>query len=162
MKSLVAYASKTGTTRECAEALAKLLPECDLCDLNREKPDPNPYDIVVVGSCVRAGALQPAMREYLENCEPILLKKTLGVYICCVSDSSADKYIQSGISPTLLAHSETAAFGGKLDPSAAKGFDRLILKTLAKLAANGDDESSFHPERIPEFAEKLLQRAEKA
>ena len=75
MKSLVAYASKTGVTRECAQALAKLLPECTLCDLSKEKPDPNPYDIVVIGSCVRVGALQPAALEYLENCQPILLKR---------------------------------------------------------------------------------------
>ena len=159
MKSLVAYASKTGVTRECAEKLAALLPECTLCDITNEKPDPNPYDIVVIGSCVRMGALQPAALEYLDNCQPILLNKVLGVFICCASDSSEGKYISSALSPALLEHSEVISFGGKLDPSAARGFDRFLLKTLSRMAAKNGDEMLFHPERIPEFAAKLIERA---
>ena len=36
---LIAYASKTGTTAECAAQLAALLPGASLCDLTKETPE---------------------------------------------------------------------------------------------------------------------------
>ncbi len=63
MKSvLIAYASVNGTARECAGKLAEQLtgPQVTLCDLAKETPDPQNYDLVIVGSSIRFGKLRPA------------------------------------------------------------------------------------------------------
>ena len=39
MKTLIAYASKTGTAEKCARILAERIPDSTLCDLCKEKPD---------------------------------------------------------------------------------------------------------------------------
>ncbi|HJB61082.1 MAG TPA: GNAT family acetyltransferase, partial [Candidatus Ruminococcus gallistercoris] len=57
---LIAYASKTGTTAECAAQLAALLPGASLCDLTKETPEIGRFDAVIVGGCVRMGALHKA------------------------------------------------------------------------------------------------------
>ena len=82
MKTLIAYASKTGTSEKCARMLAERIPDATLCDLCREKPDPNAYDQVIVGGGVRMGALHVDARQYLDGCKPILLQKRLGLFLC--------------------------------------------------------------------------------
>ena len=82
MKTLIAYASKTGTAEKCARMLAERLPDAKLCDLCKEKPDPGAYDQVIVGGGVRMGTLHVDARQYLDGCKPILLQKRLGLYFC--------------------------------------------------------------------------------
>ena len=57
MKTLIAYASRTGASEKCARMLAERIPDSTLCDLCREKPNPNAYEQVIVGGGVRMGAL---------------------------------------------------------------------------------------------------------
>ena len=71
MKTLIAYASKTGTAEKCARMLAERLPDATLCDLCKEKPDPGAYDQVIVGGGVRMGALHVDARQYLDGCKPV-------------------------------------------------------------------------------------------
>lgn len=53
VKTLIAYASKTGTARSCAERLAAYFPDCVLADLMQTSPNPAAYDIVIIGGGVR-------------------------------------------------------------------------------------------------------------
>ena len=82
MKTLIAYASRTGASEKCARMLAERIPDSTLCDLCREKPDPNAYEQVIVGGGVRMGALHVDARQYLDGCKPVLLQKRLGLFLC--------------------------------------------------------------------------------
>ena len=95
-KILIAYAGKTGTTAICAEMLKKaLLPlDADLHDLVGQgvptEGELESYSAVVVGSCVRFGALQKSARELYARLE-VLSKNgsdiLLGGYVtCCYAD----------------------------------------------------------------------------
>ena len=57
MKILIAYSSKSGTVRECAEELSKKLStnEVTLADLDTATPDVSGFDIVITGGYVRMG-----------------------------------------------------------------------------------------------------------
>jgi menaquinone-dependent protoporphyrinogen oxidase len=159
MNILVAYSSHTGVTRLCAESLANHMPGSTLSDLSKEKPDPSAFDIVAVGGSIRMGALDRHVREYLENCAPILSKKTLGVFICCGYDEKSGEYFRSNLPESLYSHAVKASFGGKLDPEGAKGLDRFMIKLMVKSAAKNGETMAFYPERIPEFAAKLIDTA---
>ena len=65
----IAAASTTGTTRQCAALLADRLPNgwAEVCDLERERPSPDGYDLAVVGGSVRMGRLHKAARQYLNT-----------------------------------------------------------------------------------------------
>ena len=156
MKTLIAYASNTGVTFECASKLAKLLPNCTLSDLTKERPDPRDYDCVVIGSSIRMGAIHKRAAEYLEGCEEILAAKRLGIFICCGSDEKADEYFKNNLPQSLLNHSVKISFGGRLDTLHAKGLDRFMIKIMLKSMAKDGKEMAFYPERIGEFARQIV------
>ena len=116
MKTLIAYASKTGTSEKCARMLAGRVPDPTFCDLCKEKPDPNAYDQVIVGGGVRMGVLHVDARQYLEGCKPILLKKRLGLFVCAGFVDKADELFKNNIDTALLGHALACeCFGGEID-----------------------------------------------
>ena len=100
MKTLIAYASKTGTAEKCARMLAERIPDATLCDLCKEKPDPSAYDQVIVGGGVRMGALHVDARQYLDGCKPILLQKRLGLFLCAGFVEKADACLKTTSTPS--------------------------------------------------------------
>ena len=60
MKTLIAYASKTGTSKKCAELLGQALPDSELCDLTKEKRDPASFDAVVIAGVLGVMAAELA------------------------------------------------------------------------------------------------------
>ena len=116
MKTLIAYASKTGASEKCARMLAERIPDSTLCDLCREKPDPNAYDQVIVGGGVRMGALHVDARQYLDGCKPVLLQKRLGLFLCAGFAEKAGEIFANNVDPELRAHAVACeCFGGEID-----------------------------------------------
>ena len=75
MKALVVYSSRTGNSRKIAEAIAAVLPGCEIHPVE-SAPAPEGYDLVAVGYWVDKGGPNQAMRELME----ILEGKTVGVF----------------------------------------------------------------------------------
>ncbi|MBQ7357537.1 MAG: flavodoxin, partial [Clostridia bacterium] len=74
MKILIAYATKNGTTRECAELLAKQLKnhEIELLRVGKDGeavPEIDGYDVVIFGSNVRMAKIDRELSEYLKKNE---------------------------------------------------------------------------------------------
>lgn len=157
MKTLIVYASSTGTVEKCAKALAELLPGAELHALAKKaNPSPEGYDAVIIGGCIRGGGLAPFAQMYLEECEEMLLEKQLGLFICCGDDEMAEEYFSGNVSEALLAHAKVRmSFGGELDADRAKGMiDRMLVKSMLQ---NPDAaKMKLYEERIPEFASKML------
>ena len=118
MKTLIAYASKTGTAEKCARMLAERIPDSTLCDLCKEKPDPSAYDQVIVGGGVRMGALHVDARQYLDGCKPILLQKRLACFSAqvlwkrptlCLKTTSTPNCARTPLPATALAARSTWA-----------------------------------------------------
>ena len=99
MKTLIAYASKTGTSEQCARMLAGRIPDATLCDLCKDKPDPSGYGQVIVGGSVRMGVLHVDARQYLDGCKPILMEKRLGLFLCAGFADKADALFETTSTP---------------------------------------------------------------
>lgn len=152
---LIAYASKTGTTKECAERLAAQLPDALLCDLTRETRDPALFDTVIVGGSIRMGMLHRAAAGYLKTHEQALLSKRLGLFICnCFVDREAEM-LKTAVPQGLLSHALCAcSFGGRMDMSRQRGIDKLVCKMAAK-SVSGGGAGDILPERIEQFAKRF-------
>ena len=70
MNILIVYATKNGVTRECAEMLTRLLEKSHAVTLRSVKdelPLPQSFDIVILGSNVRMGAVNKSLKKYIEK-----------------------------------------------------------------------------------------------
>ena len=161
MKTLIAYASKTGTAEKCARMLAERIPDSTLCDLCREKPDPNAYEQVIVGGGVRMGALHVDACQYLDGCKPVLLQKHLGLFLCAGFVEKAGEIFANNVDPELRAHAAACeCFGGEIDMGKLRGFDRLITKMALRSFKDEDGQAAMPrllPERVEAFAAKFAE-----
>jgi len=133
MKSiLIVYATKTGTTATAAKLLCEGLAgrEVTLCTTEDAASDPTPYDIVVIGSCIRYAKLCKPMREYLKRWESVLAGKQTGYFLVCGYPDSADEYYEKNLTEEQRERAfELACFGGEMVPAHAKNlWDKLVLK----------------------------------
>ena len=155
MKTLIAYASRTGASEKCARMLAERIPDSTLCDLCREKPDPNAYEQVIVGGGVRMGALHVDARQYLDGCKPVLLQKRLGLYLCAGFAEKAGALFENNIDPELRAHALACdCFCGEIDMGKLRGFDRLITKMALRSFKDAEGRAAM-PRLLPERVEAL-------
>ena len=161
MKTLIAYASRTGASEKCARMLAERIPDSTLCDLCREKPDPNAYEQVIVGGGVRMGALHVDARQYLDGCKPVLLQKRLGLFLCAGFAEKAGEIFANNVDPELRAHAVACeCFGGEIDMGKLHGFDRLITKMALRSFKDEDGQAAMPrllPERVEAFAAKFAE-----
>lgn len=141
MKVLIAVASKHGSTREIAEAIAEELRahdlEVDLCDLGQDQPPDNvaaTYRAVILGSAIYAGNWLPQAREFAEIYqEPLAI---MPVWVFSSGPLGADDP-QPHDDPNKLALPlgevkvrDHHVFVGKLDPSSLGFGERLITRMV--------------------------------
>ena len=164
---LVAYASRTGCTREAAEVIASALRTAmrDNVDVRpvQEVDDLAGYSAVVVGSAGRRkrGWVSEA-RHWLRRHEAALSGLPVAFFMTCwvlrddtpEAQSEAQRYIElarakaPGVNPVSVG-----LFPGRLDLARFSRFDRIWLKM--KHAPAGD---WFDAERVRRWAEALPAR----
>ena len=159
MKTAICYATKNGTTKECAEMLKKQLPDSILCNIETDKADLTKYDCIVVGGCIRMGKLHKAAAGFIQKNREVLMKKKCAFFICNGFPEQAETFLVQNIDKELLSHSICAAsFGGKMDLDKLKGMDKFIAKAVSN---NFKNDPSAAPkiltENIKQFADTLNQ-----
>lgn len=157
MKTAICYATKTGTTKECAELLKKQLPDAVLCNIETDKITPDNYDCIVVGGCIRMGKLHKAAVKFITDNKEVLMNKKCAFFICCGFPEQAEAFLVQNIDKELLSHSVCAAsFGGKMELEKLKGMDKFIAKAVGNSMKNDPDKiPKILPENIKQFAETL-------
>ena len=167
MKIVIAYSSKSGTVRECAEALAeKLAPnEVTLADLELSPPDLTGFDIAVIGGYVRMGKLSKKMAQFVEENKALLSETMHAFFICCGLPESTEYYFEKALPRDLLDSSiSNICFGGDLRVNKQKGLDKFIAKLILKeiknnnIAEDMNEEMSIPavlPENISRFADEI-------
>jgi menaquinone-dependent protoporphyrinogen oxidase len=164
MKILIVYATRTGTTKSCAELLAAKLSKHDvtLADitLSGSMPDPSGYDFVAVGSPVRYGKLHGRVDGYLKAYGEKLKNTRAGYFICCGYVDSGDEYISKLIPQDLLASASAAeCFGGELNLKKQKGIDRFITRLMINYVLDEGKRDGEMPERsLPEIMTDSISR----
>lgn len=157
MKTLIAYASKTGTTERCARELAAQLNGADVFDLRSGSPDLSGYELVIIGGGIRAGMLDKPAKKYIKINTELLKTKKVALFVCSADAERADEFLKANVPAEVLTAAVCAeSFGGEMDINKQKGLFKFFLKKmLAASEKKGNPLPRVLPERIESFAEKL-------
>ena len=167
MKVLIIYASKTGVTKRCIDMLAKRLAsdaiKIDIFPADRALPSPEGYDVAVIGSSVRMGAINKKVRKYLKAHTEALNSMHTALFLCCGLSENVDDYITLQIPKHIIPSLDIHYFGGEIKPDKVKGFDKLVLRAMRSSLKYEDFEnleatSNPLPEIIPENISRLAER----
>lgn len=81
MRFLTVYSSVTGNTRQVAEAMTRNVPGGELCAVG-QAPEPDGYDVLLLGFWVRRGRPDDRMLRYMERVwrKKVILFGTLGAW----------------------------------------------------------------------------------
>ena len=156
MKVLVVYATKTGSTRECAQMLKESLAPhtVTLCDADKEDISPDGYDKVIVGTYIRFGKGAKSVLAYLKKYGKELKSARASYFICCAYADMSDTYISECFGQELLACAEyTANFGGTLKVDRQKNFImKLVVRAMRNdIIENGESDDEAFSRAIPEL-----------
>lgn len=140
MKVLIAYATKTGTAKKCAEMLADKLDGCEteIKDLRFESPKLSDYDFAVIGGSIRVGMLNKYVKNFFRTSFSSLDGVRYGLFVTCasVNEDEVKQFFSANLNADLLSGAEFAlSFGGELIPDNQKGLDKYIIASMAKDAS---------------------------
>lgn len=157
MATLIAYASKSGTTEKCARKLADGFADAHLCDLAKETPDLSAYDEYVIGGPIRNGKLHEDVARFVADNEEAIVSKPYGLFITCGLIDIADKELADNFSERLRKGAKRVdAFGGEINIDRQKGMDRyLAQKVLDSLEARNMDAPHILVDRIEDFSARM-------
>jgi len=150
-KILVTYATRTGSTAEVAELIAKSLKaagfQIDLHPMQDVK-DLKPYHAIVVGSAIQAQQWLPEAMEFLQTHRTALAQKPVATFTLCITLAmkNGEKYRPDIMEWLSLVHQMVSPvseglFAGILDISKIPSFsDRLKfrLSVLFGVWSEGD------------------------
>jgi menaquinone-dependent protoporphyrinogen oxidase len=136
MKTLIVYASKHGCAETCAEKLQSgISGGADLIDLKR-KADLNieSYDTVLIGGSIHAGRIQSAVKKFCKDRREILLRKKVGLFLCCMEEGeTAQSQFETAFPAVLKSHAAAKGlFGGEFNFERMNWIERAITKKIAK------------------------------
>ena len=100
MNTVILYATKSGTAKECAQLLATRLC-CPLYDLAQTTPDLAQFDTVVLGTGVRMGQVYKPAKKFMQQQLAQLLQKKTALFFCGAYPQTLPKTIENNIPPQL-------------------------------------------------------------
>ena len=155
MSTAIIYSTRHGAAKKCAELLKFKLFGAEIFDL-KEKADMDlsGFDTVIIGGSVQAGRVKGALKRFCNNRKEELLKKKLGLFICCMAEGKeAEEEIKNNFPAELYERAVAKDyFGGIFDFSKMNFLERFIIQKMAKVK-----ESVFKikEDRIGSFANKF-------
>ena len=161
MKILVAYAGKSGGSREMCLLLASLLQnhEVTISDLTEASVVPYGFDYVVLGGAVRFGKLHRAARTYIKEHGSALETIPHTLFLCCAFADQFENYAEMLFPAALLESAEEIVyFGGELNPAKQRGFDKIIVRMMRSAIRDSEDDEAMLPGLLPEHVRMLADR----
>lgn len=173
MRILIAYATRNGTTCECAEMLAGLLKNQDVTLVQIGKggepiPSIEDYDVVAFGSSIRMAKIDKSLAEYLRKNTDMLLGRRCAYFLCCGFTDCFEDYLYKNIPEKLIENAEAVScLGGSLDKNKFKGIDRMIISAVRSEILGGGQNGQQREDislptimetNISQFADAILGR----
>lgn len=160
MKIAVVYSTRGGTTRDCAELLAREMKNdtVELFEIGVCEPDYDEYDICVIGFPIRMAKAEKKARQFLKKNAEMLKSRRIAFYICCGFVDCFDEYAEKCIPETLCEISvATYCLGGSLDPDRFKGVDKIIVKAVrAEILGGGENADQRDDMSLPTIMEENI------
>ena len=163
MKILIAYAGKTGGSRSMCELLASLMlrHEVVLFDIVNDKTCPvlGDFDYIVLGGAIRMAKLPRAARTYLKENAEALAEKPHTLFILCAFPEQYENYAEMVFPRNVLEKAdECLYFGGELDLSKQRGFDKIVVRMMRNAIRESEDADAMLPGLLPEHVRLLADR----
>jgi menaquinone-dependent protoporphyrinogen IX oxidase len=162
MKALVIYGSRWGGTVTVAQKIASVLVDegytVDIFDAKKKSPDLAVYDLVIVGSGIRADKWTKETLTFLEKNAKQLKNKKTALFVSCqmadrpekeVYDKAKNQYLEQTALHYGLQPVSYGFFGGFMDFSQSHGLlvDIMIRVNRKNLRKNGLDTQKVHDTR---------------
>lgn len=156
MRTLIVYASKTGTTERCAGILGQNLKDVTIINLiATQNEDINKYDLIIIGSPIRMGMIDKRVKDFISKNSKLLKNKKVAYFICCGFSENWKQYYEQNFPKELLDNAITyESFGGEMNSEKQKGFDKFIVKMVSK-NIDKNKEIKIIDENINKFIEKV-------
>jgi len=159
MKTLIAFASNTGTTEQCAKELAKLLnSEVELIDLRKKKLHSlSGFDNLIVGSYIHASKMNKHAVNLLKTAVGESHIRKIGVFLCMISpEEEFSKYLKLNLGEKIVnSISVKSCFGGVLDPNKVNIFFRPIARKIVQKVTKELGKREIKKENIIKFADEF-------
>lgn len=155
MKILIAYSTKYGSVEKCAEFLKKeLVHDVQLYNVKTKLTvNIDEYDMVLLGGSVYIGKTQKELTNFLKKHESALLKKQLGLFICCGAEDRSDTYMKDIFTEAIYNHASAKAYTGYAYYLEKMSFiEKAMIKKMVKINHNVED---IKYENITAFVEKI-------
>ncbi|MEZ4812745.1 MAG: flavodoxin domain-containing protein [Caldisericia bacterium] len=148
MKTLVAYATKSGTSEKCANLIAKEFDNVDIVNLSETaQPQFLEYDLIIAGGPIRMGNLHAHLIRFLKANIRKLEKMNIALFICCMEQGEKlQEHIEKGF-PKQLREVALAIshLGAELNWEKMGMLERAMMKKL------------FHPRRLMNLVSMRMQ-----
>lgn len=156
MKTLIVFASKHGCAETCAQRLKEALSgEVEMLDLKkRADVSLDPYDAVCIGGSIHAGKVQTSVRKFCAKLLPVLLRKKIGLFLCCMEEGdTARKQFEGAYPAALRSHASVSGmFGGEFNFEKMNFIEKALIKKIAKIDGSV---SRINTDAISRFARDL-------
>ena len=155
MKTLIAYSSTLGCTEQCASRLkADLGNGVELFRISRRRRiNLDWYETIIIGGSIHEGMIQRSVYNFCENNLDVLLKKQVGLFVCCVDpEADENELIDRAFPRKLVEHALASGFfGGELNIKKMN----LLQKIMTRKAARLQKEPEIDFQKILKFARTL-------
>jgi menaquinone-dependent protoporphyrinogen oxidase len=155
MRTLIAYSSTLGCTEQCASRLKTDLGNgVEMFRISRRRRvNLDYYDTIIIGGSIREGMIQRSVRTFCENNLDILLRKQVGLFVCCIEpEAGGNELIDRAFPKKLVEHALASGFfGGELNIKKMNLLQKIMTRKAARLQK--EPEIDFH--KILEFARTL-------
>ena len=165
MKTAIIYATKTGTTKKVADALAdKIKGEIKLLPIANVKPGCLlRYDFVIIAGSIHYGRIQSEIKSFVNKNRATFRGILYGLYIMCMFEEEADEYMKKSFGEDIVENAMiTACFGGEVNPNEGNFVTKKLIKAnLKKFEEEGKEPPAIRWERVDEFADEINKRINK-
>lgn len=154
-KTLIAYSTTLGCTEQCASKLKEDLGVgVEMIRISRRRRfNVQEYDIIIVGGSIHEGMIQRSVHKFCEANLDELLRKQVGLFICCMDpDANEQELIDRAFPEKLKKHALASGFfGGELNIKKMN----LLQKIMTRKAARLQKEPDIDVHKILAFANKI-------
>ena len=155
MKTLIAYSTTLGCTEQCASKLKDDIgDDVEMVRISsRGRYNLEQYDTIIVGGSIHEGLIQRSVHKFCEINLEVLLKKQVGLFVCCMDPEANEKELISQAFPDVLIDHALASgfFGGELNIKKMN----LLQKIMTRKAARLQKEPDIDFQSILEFARTI-------
>jgi len=136
MKTLIIYASKYGTTEDCAfELKNQIKGETKLINMkeNSKTVDIDEFDNIIIGCSIYMTRISLEIFNFCEQNLQKLLDKKVGIFLCCGFLEQFQEYLNQNFPKELLENAVISQhFGAEARVSKMKFITKCMFRALTK------------------------------